>query len=1302
MKKLFRIGLHGLPPTAVTLQSHAETASARHVGPSPMEPFFSINGIGAALALVPVAQADGIPLWLWGVIGLVIFAAMALLACSWALNSKARRQTAEWRANEERYTLVFATAGDAMFLLDQGSGTILESNEAAAALYGYSHDEFRQLKNTDLSAEPDKTSSAIRQELQVAPLRYHRKKDGTVFPVEIKATYYDQNGERVSVVNIRDITEREQTQHALRESEARYRQLFDNMTSGFALHEMIRDEKGNPIDYRYIQVNPGFEKLTGLAAERVVGRTVRELLPEIEPAWINQFGRVEETGEPAIIEDYSQDLNKHFETRAFRPAPGQFAVIFHDVSDRKHAEQVLAASEAKYRELFEHSADAFLIIQEGRFTDCNMAAVDMLGYSAKEDVIGKSPGDLSPTTQPDGLDSGKKAQDMLAAMETSQSLRFEWHHKKANGEVFPVAVTLTALTDNEGRPMIHTAWRNITARKQMEEALEKRIVALTRPLDDDAEIAFDDLFSRDAIQRIQDGFAAATGVASIITHPDGTPITEPSNFTSLCYDIIRKTEKGRANCHKSDAELGRHHQEGPIVQCCLSGGLWDAGASIEVGGRHIANWLIGQVRDESQSDEDMRRYAREIGADEDAFMDAFHRVPVMPRERFTKVADVLFTLANQLSATAYQNIQQARFIAAQKKAEQTLKDLAEVQGLILDNSTVGIALLENRTFKWVNPRMSELFNIPEQELQGASTRLLYASEEDFLENGAKAYAVLEQGNRFEHTLQFQRGDGSLFWCRLIGSALDPKSPLESGSLWMFEDISERRASENELLRLSTAIEQSPETVVITDLEGRIQYVNPAFERASGFAREEVLGMNPNMLSSGEHDEAYYADLWDTIASGGIWEGRIVNRRKIGTLYTEEASIAPVKDATGTITNYVAVKRDISEELIREEELRQAQKMDAVGQLAGGIAHDFNNILQGIMGFSEMLQMELDAQSPEYDGAVEIHKAAKRAAQLTRQLLTFSRKQPSHFETVDLNNTVHDALALLNMLLGEKYDIVLDLQQQLPPIHADPGQLTQVIINLAVNARDAMPEGGRLTISTDSGTFQPEDAALIPEAQAGSFVCLSITDTGCGMDKDTKKRLFEPFFTTKEVGEGTGLGLSVVYGIAQQSKGWVNVYSETGKGSCFKIYFPAIAASPASPEEPAHRHQAHGRATILLVEDDPELATMGMEILLNAGHDPILAISAEEAMEHFRDVDGNIDLLVSDMELPGLRGDELADELRKRNPALPVLLLSGYRDQHVRWQHLEDRDYLFMNKPFTISNLTAMVGKLIQEYKGEGV
>ena len=378
--------------------------------------------------------------------------------------------------------------------------------------------------------------------------------------------------------------------------------------------------------------------------------------------------------------------------------------------------------------------------------------------------------------------------------------------------------------------------------------------------------------------------------------------------------------------------------------------------------------------------------------------------------------------------------------------------------------------------------------------------------------------------------------------------------LEAGEQELRRVLAEVQHNEQRVSLLARAVESATDSIVITDLDGRIEYVNPHFVSLTGYTREEVYGQNPRVLNSGRQSREFYADLWRTLISGGEWNGRFINRRKDGTLYTEEATIAPVRDAKGATYKYVAVKRDVTRLEELEQQLRQSQKMEAVGQLAGGIAHDLNNVLQVVTLASHLA---LTSDSNEFKDARirETVAAAMKGAAVIRQLLAFGRRQVMRLEVLNLNEVVSDTAKLLRHLLPEDIQLCMKLDPKLGNIKADPVQVTQVVLNLAVNARDAMPNGGMLEIT--SSNFEADEAfvAIHPQMRVGSYARLTVHDTGTGMDEATKAHIFEPFFTTKEMGKGTGLGLSTVYGIVRQSEGHIEFDSAPGQGTTFVIYLP---------------------------------------------------------------------------------------------------------------------------------------------------
>ena len=624
-----------------------------------------------------------------------------------------------------------------------------------------------------------------------------------------------------------------------------------------------------------------------------------------------------------------------------------------------------------------------------------------------------------------------------------------------------------------------------------------------------------------------------------------------------------------------------------------------------------------------------------------------------------------------------------------------------------------------------------------------------------------------------------------------------------------------------LRKFFRAVEQSPASVVITDTDGTIEYVNPKFTRVTGYSPDEVLGMNPRILKSGEQPPEVYRELWETITAGREWRGEFHNRRKDGELFWEFASISPIVDERGKITHFVAVKEDITErkraeealtrsellfrslienaldiiavvepggavryvspsverllghdparagdlnvfELIHPDDLaeaqvrfrrtletgtrfeqiefrvrhadgswrtlsmigkpsppdtgtrgliinardvterqqleaqfRQAQKMEAVGRLAGGIAHDFNNLLTAIMGYAELAAGRLNPEDPSRIELDEIDKAARRAADLTRQLLAFSRKQVLQPRVIDLNRVVSDTDNMLRRLIGEDIELVTLLEDGLGPVRADTSQIEQVLLNLAVNSRDAMPAGGKLTIETSEVELGESYSAFHFDVPPGRYVRLAVSDTGSGIDAETLSHVFEPFFTTKGVGRGTGLGLSTVYGVVKQSGGHVTVYSEPGVGTTFKIYLPLVEDVPESRHEPPRQPGlADGTETIFVVEDEEAVRRLACRALEGRGYKTLLAAGADEALRVCEGYAGEIHLMLTDVVLPLVSGRELARRVAALRPRMKVLFMSGYTDDAIVQHGVLDAGTPFLQKPFTPRSLAEKVREVL--------
>ncbi|MCK6624877.1 MAG: PAS domain S-box protein [Anaerolineae bacterium] len=495
-------------------------------------------------------------------------------------------------------------------------------------------------------------------------------------------------------------------------------------------------------------------------------------------------------------------------------------------------------------------------------------------------------------------------------------------------------------------------------------------------------------------------------------------------------------------------------------------------------------------------------------------------------------------------------------------------------------------------------------------------------------------------------------------------------------------------------QLSAAIDQAGEAVIITDPAGTITHVNPAFERITGYTWSEVIGQNADFLKHDQPEPDFFEKLWAKLYTGEVWHGRMINKKKDGALYTAEVTIIPVRGNDGTTVNYVGIQQDVTGELQLEEQLRQSQKMEAIGRLAGGIAHDFNNLLTVINGYSDLLLTHYpDPQDPHRRDLEQIKKAGERASALTQQLLAFSRKQSLQPQILNLNEVVNNAHQLLRRLIGEDLELTLDLNPNLAQVMADPGQVEQIMFNLAVNARDAMPQGGKLVIATDNVMLDEATVRAYPEVVSGSYVLLAVTDTGVGMNQEILAHIFEPFFTTKAQGKGTGLGLATVHSIVKQHGGHIWVETEPGRGTSFKIYLPQLKTLSELPQESSSPDEVSGGfETILVVEDELSVREIMCHILEAYGYKVHQAASGPEAIHFCQEAQPeSIHLLLTDVVMPGMNGQSLASDLTSRYPQLKVLYTSGYLENNLS---SEDMLKSLILKPFTPDTLTRKVREVL--------
>jgi PAS domain S-box-containing protein len=607
---------------------------------------------------------------------------------------------------------------------------------------------------------------------------------------------------------------------------------------------------------------------------------------------------------------------------------------------------------------------------------------------------------------------------------------------------------------------------------------------------------------------------------------------------------------------------------------------------------------------------------------------------------------------------------------------------------ILDEMPAAVFLQDREgRFGFVNRAWERLTGISRDAALGRTVFDIFPAEAAALRRAD--LAVLESGAATEREVVLNVPAGSRTYLTQLFPVRDAEQRVVCLA-GLALDITDRKRAEEAQARLGRAVEHAGESIVVTDPAGTIVDVNPAFETASGYSAAEAIGQNSRILKSGHQDAAFYRRMWETLRRGDVWKGRIVNRRKDGALYQEDATISPVRDSAGRLCHYVAVKRDVTHEMQLERQLAQAQKMEAIGRLAGGVAHDFNNLLGVISGYSELARRKLGDDHPLSAKLDEILKAADRAAGLTRQLLAFSRRQVLQPTVLDLNALVTDVQKMLGRLIGEDVRLATSLDPALDRVRADAGQLEQVLMNLAVNARDAMPDGGRLGIETRNAELDEAYAAGHVPIPPGSYVMLAVSDTGTGMDAETQARAFEPFFTTKGVGQGTGLGLSMVYGIVKQSGGYIWCYSEPGVGTTFKIYLPRVedALSPTRRVQAALPRP--GTETLLLIEDDAALRELLCETLGEGGYTVLVADGGTKALTIASEYSGTIHMIVTDVVMPGLNGREAVAQVKAVRPEAAVLFISGYTDDAIARHGVLDPGVHFLSKPFGTNELLGKV------------
>ncbi|MGE5258093.1 MAG: PAS domain S-box protein [Hyphomicrobiales bacterium] len=1015
-----------------------------------------------------------------------------------------------------------------------------------------------------------------------------------------------------------------------------------------------------------------------------------------------------------------------------------FYLMRQEMSRFFKADEAQRASEANFRLLVENSRDIILFIRraDGRILEANSAAAMAYGYSLDE-LLRLRVQDLR---DPNTLDL---VPNQMAKADT-EGILFETTHRRKDGSCFPVEISSRGATINGMRTLVSVG-RDITERKRSEEALQNSELQFRNLADSMPQLVWTatpdgrlDYFNR-RIDEFQ-GFvqqpdgswewpaavhpedlkssvdawqhALNSGQTHQTEHRllqrDGsykwylsrtTPLRDPDGRVAKWYGTSTEIDFQK----KAEAALAESESRLRLALDSAQMGIWEYDLRTNRaawGGAYLD--LLGVRPDQfGQTPEAFFElvYPEDRGPIQAAARTAIEtRNPFGIEFRVIRPDGDLRWIRSQGRVIWDSNHQPSRLagvawdITHLKHAEQKLLEATIRLDFLVTESPAVVFTYElqpHRRLNFISRNVETILGWkPERFVENFERwkECLHPADLPVVVDGI---ARLEKTGRQVFEYRFKDDKNRYHWIhdeqRIIVRDDGRKEVI--GAWW---DVTDTKRAQEQLRRLAAAIEQAAEVVVITDEKAEILYANPAFETITGYSQKEVLGKNPRILKSGEHSHKFYQDMWATLSAGKTWHGRLVNKKRDGRLYTEEATISPVRDPSGNIVNYVAVKRDITKEQELEQQYWEAQKMEAIGTLAGGIAHDFNNILAIILANAQLVQLSEEISRESKETLNQIVTASKRARQLVSHILAFSRRGKQEKIVMNLRPIVKETIGLLRASLPSTIQLSPQVEGDTGMIFADPTQMQQVLMNLCTNAAHAMEkDGGILKITLCNTTIGEHDNPLEPDSAPGDYVKLAVSDSGHGMQPWVLKRIFEPYFTTKETGKGTGLGLSVAHGIVKSHGGTIKVSSAVRKGTIFEIYLPRVKGE-ASETDKSDMPLLTGSGRILFVDDEPALTLLGRKILGQLGYQVQTTNSSVEALEIFRSRPNDFDLVITDLTMPQLTGINLAKALLEIRPDLPIVLSTGFNDRvnEEMLQSMGIRGLLL--KPLTIHELAHSV------------
>jgi len=1261
-----------------------------------------------------------------------------------------RQAERQVREREQYLEAILQTTVDGFWVLDQ-EGYLVEINESYSRMSGYASDELLGMHIAELDAleQPADSAAHIQRVIDQGSDVFetvHRRRDGTLWPVEVSVTWQAEPGGQL-ICFCRDLSERQQREERIG--------MLGDMLDAAPAAIMIHDAAGR-IHFvnRAACAMHGYDEADFLAvslqeldvpdsAAQIPAR-MREILARGEARFEVQHRRRDESVIPMEV---------HVKSIVWDGQPAMLSVGT-DITERKASEQALRESERNYRQLVSTASDAIYLVNEGGWiVRSNDAAARMLNRELAE-IETLTIAEIDPAVARAG---GLEA--FWRDTPPGQPLVFEAEHLRGDGSTVPVEVSATRFC-SEGQMLYLGIARDISDRKAADLALAESRRAMEVLLENlpgiayrcrndeswtmsfvsqgcaeltgydvsdllqNRQVSFSDLIVPEDRQLVWDAVQAGVaqrspfrvgyrtrtrdGLLKWVWEQGVALFDEHGDVEALEGFIADITERRTAEEALRESEELQSAIIAASPLAIVTVGLDGLVTSWNHAAEAIFGWAADEVlgrpvplvpESELSASQAMRAQVMEGHA--------FSQVELTRQRKDGSPVEVSLSTApvRDRDGAVVALVGMFEEITVRKQAEAALRDSEAHLRSVFRAAPIGIGMVTRRVLTAVNERVCEMTGYTAGELLGQVSRILYPSDEEFEYVGQAKYRQIAQAGMGSVETRWLTKDGREIDVLLSSTPLN-HDDLDQGVVFTALDITDRKQAEAALrsqrARQDKMLANTGDVIVVIGADGLNHYKSPNIERWFGWRPEEVVGqpalgnVHPDDLA---HAQAFIAELLQaprqtrtTACRYRCRDGCYKWIEFTGTNLLDDADIG------GILGNY----HDISERKLAEAEqarlqqkLGEAQRLESIGRLAGGVAHDFNNMLNVIIGHADLMAQDLPLDNPLRSDVDEIHAAASRSADLTRQLLAFARRQTIAPKLLDLNETVESMLKMLRRLIGEDIELVWQAGSGLGMVRIDPAQVDQVLANLAVNARDALTDGGQLRIETSKHVCPPgkPPAGLDP----GEYVVLAVSDNGCGMDADTKAMIFEPFFTTKEVGQGTGLGLATVFGIVSQNEGAIEVDSELGRGTSFRMYFPAHRAAAGDQVTELKRTEyEQGDETILLVEDEPAILRLSSKMLGRAGYTVLTAATPIEAVALAREHAGEINLLITDVVMPEMNGRELAQTLLAEHPGLRCLYMSGYTADVIARHGVLEEGVHFMQKPFSGHDLAAKVREVLDQ------